>query len=67
MFDWCSHGDHKSCKREVQRFRFDVVKGKSVLVMLDEWAVCECDKRGCKCFVPAKDRSTTPTGRKRKK
>lgn len=67
MMGWCSAGDHENCKREYERFYFETRRGKSIIVWTGEMVYCECIKRGCKCHVPAKDRKTTATGRKRKR
>jgi len=63
MFGWCSAGQHDTCRREAKRFTLD--PKKNTIIWSDEVSVCECTKRGCKCFVPAKNRGKT-TKRKRK-
>jgi hypothetical protein len=54
MFDWCFHGDHNNCHREYERFYVDA---KNKIVFTGEMVYCQCKKRGCKCYVPAKDRA----------
>lgn len=66
MFDWCQSGQHDQCRREYQRFYIDPRTNK--VVWLDETRYCECRKRGCPCYVPAKERSKkTKTNKRRKK
>jgi hypothetical protein len=67
MTDWCYSGQHDDCPREWERFYFEVVRGKTKIVWTGEKRVCQCNKRGCKCHVPAKDRLKPPARRKRKK
>jgi hypothetical protein len=65
-FGWCQANQHDICRRKYQRFVFDVRRGKSILVYLDEWRECQCKKRGCPCYVPAKSRNKSGKKRKRK-
>lgn len=64
-FGWCMTGKHSECRRRVQRFIHTPAtrKQKAGVEMLDEYYECQCTKRSCKCYVPAKDRDK----RKRKK
>jgi hypothetical protein len=61
-FGWCETGQHDRCVREYDVFYIDP-RGK--VVYTGQTRKCECPKRGCKCYVPAKDRDKT-TKRRRK-
>ena len=54
MFSWCKENRHDLCIREYERFVIDPKTNK--VVWLGETRMCECPKRGCKCYVPAKER-----------
>lgn len=60
---WCYVGQHDQCPRSYERFIIDPKTNK--VVLLNETVTCECPKRGCKCYIKAKDR--TKTTRRRKK
>lgn len=61
--DWCDSGQHKDCPRTWQRWYIDPKTNK--VVWLDEHLTCECKKRGCACYVPAKDRDKAKNSRRK--
>lgn len=61
MTGWCSAGQHDLCPREYDLMYIDP-KGK--VVYTGEKRICQCDKRGCPCFVKKTDRKTTKRRRK---
>jgi hypothetical protein len=64
IFDWCNANQHDQCRQSIQKFTID--PKKNTVIWLDEFIHCECKKRGCKCYVPVKDRTKKPK-RKTKK
>jgi hypothetical protein len=61
---WCAENRHDNCKRTYRRFRVDERTNK--IIWLDEEVICQCSKRGCKCYVAAKDRTKPKKAVKRK-
>jgi len=61
MLEGCREGRHKECKQTLQKGVFDP---KNKWVLLDEFYVCKCSKRGCPCFVKATERNKKVRKRK---
>lgn len=57
MFGWCLDGKHDNCRREFERYYWD--ERKKTFVTDGEIVKCQCSKRGCDCYVPAKERKKT--------
>jgi hypothetical protein len=57
-------GYHDKCIRTAQQFTIDPKTNK--VVWGDETETCECTKRGCKCYVPAKERTKAKAARRKK-